>query len=76
MIRAHLKAIPAVFAEQRIIRCPKCHVAMSSTFVAGISIEKCPQCEGTFFDKGEVERLVRRKIKLDRYKAFRIFSWS
>lgn len=76
MTRQSARVIPALFSERRMIRCPKCLVGMSLTTVAGISVEKCPLCEGTFFDKGEVESLIRKNLRFERFKAFRLFRWS
>lgn len=76
MIRQNARVIPALFTERPMIRCPKCHVGMSLTMVAGISVEKCPVCEGTFFDKGEVESLVRKNLRFERFKIFKLFRWS
>lgn len=76
MIRQSAKIVTALFPERRIIQCPKCLVGMSLTTVAGISVEKCPSCEGTFFDKGEVESVVRKKLRFERFKVFRLFRWS
>jgi len=58
------------------IQCPKCHVGMTLTKVAGISVEKCPLCEGTFFDKGEVETLIRKNLRFGRFRGIRLFRWS
>lgn len=76
MIKPNGKVIPAPLLERRAIRCPKCYVVMSFAKVAGISVEKCPVCEGTFFDKGEVEHLIRRSIRFNRFRALRIFRWT
>lgn len=75
MTNQSTKIAPAVFSERRMIRCPKCLVGMCLTTVAGISVEKCPSYEGTFFDKGEVESLIRKNLRFERFKAFRLFRW-
>lgn len=76
MIRQSAKAVPTLVPERRAILCPKCHVGMSLSTVAGITVEKCPQCEGRFFDKGEMERLIRKSLRFERFKSFRLFRWS
>lgn len=50
------------------VLCPKCDVEMNHTTLVGIEVEKCPSCEGLFFDKGETEKLVNRKIRYQRWK--------
>ncbi len=75
MIRNGERLAPAAFPERQTIRCPKCHVGMSFTTVAGISVEKCPLCEGVFFDKGEVETLVRKSVRFEKFKSLRLFRW-
>lgn len=37
--------------------CPRCAKAMHSAGVQGVNFEVCASCSGTWFDKGEVERL-------------------
>ena len=69
-------AVPVLASERRSILCTKCCVRMTHTTVAGISIEKCPVCEGIFFDKGEVEKLIRKNLRFERFKAFRRFRWT
>jgi Zn-finger nucleic acid-binding protein len=76
MNRQGERVVPMLFSERRMIRCPKCLVGMSLTTVAGISVEKCPSCEGTFFDKGEVESLLRKHLRFERFKIFRLLKWS
>ncbi|MDH5716904.1 MAG: zf-TFIIB domain-containing protein [Spirochaetia bacterium] len=33
--------------------CPKCKAALNPITYKGITIDKCPQCEGVWLDKGE-----------------------
>ncbi len=37
--------------------CPKCQVPMEKVEFARISVDRCPTCDGLWFDDGEVERL-------------------
>jgi hypothetical protein len=39
-------------------KCPKCGSDMNVETISGIEIEKCPSCEGIFFDRGELEQLL------------------
>jgi hypothetical protein len=42
-------------------KCPKCGADMAEESLAGIEIEKCPSCEGIFFDRGELEQLLLKR---------------
>jgi len=44
-------------------KCPKCGSDMKVEKVSGIEIEKCPSCEGIFFDRGELEELLLKQEK-------------
>ena len=46
--------------EEKIIKCPKCHVNMLKLTNGKYVIDKCPKCEGIFLDKNEVD--VAHKI--------------
>jgi hypothetical protein len=39
-------------------KCPKCGADMQTATIDGVDVEKCPQCEGIFFDRGELETLL------------------
>lgn len=39
------------------MRCPKCRADMDALLVNGVEIDRCSQCQGLWFDAGEVERL-------------------
>jgi len=39
------------------MNCPKCEVAMTPITYAGIEVDRCPQCDGLWFDALEAERL-------------------
>ncbi len=39
-------------------KCPKCGSDMTVENISGVEIEKCPSCEGIFFDRGELEQLL------------------
>lgn len=38
-------------------RCPKCGVRLEATTIARVEIDECPQCNGMWLDKGELEAL-------------------
>lgn len=72
--RIENKAVLAVERAYHGIFCPKCRAEMKTITMVGIHIEKCPECEGMFFDKGEAELLVRRHLRI-RAMRQRIWSW-
>ena len=39
-------------------KCPKCGSDMNVETIGDIEVEKCPSCEGVFFDRGELEQLL------------------
>ena len=39
-------------------KCPKCGADMQTATIDGVDVEKCPRCEGIFFDRGELETLL------------------
>src|SRR5262249_53464096 len=40
------------------MKCPKCGADMREIDVAGIKIDRCLKCGGTYLDKGEIETLL------------------
>jgi hypothetical protein len=43
------------------MKCPKCGADLRTEEYHGIQIERCPECNGTWFDAGEAEDLLRRE---------------
>lgn len=41
------------------MKCPKCGMDLTTIEFQGISVDKCPNCNGTWFDAGEVEQLLQ-----------------
>lgn len=40
------------------LTCPRCAGAMQSYERSGVEIDQCPQCLGTYLDRGELPRLI------------------
>jgi Zn-finger nucleic acid-binding protein len=41
------------------MKCPKCKVVeMVPATYEGVEIDRCPRCEGMYFDKGELEHML------------------
>ncbi|NOZ21676.1 MAG: zf-TFIIB domain-containing protein [Planctomycetes bacterium] len=51
------KAIVGKSGETRRIKCPKCGKECKVTSTSGVSVDKCPDGEGMWLDKGEIEKL-------------------
>lgn len=45
------------------MRCPKCGFEMKEFSLEDIKLDKCSCCEGIFFDRGELEELLKKKAK-------------
>ena len=41
------------------MRCPKCGSRMNEIVQTGICFEKCENCDGVYFDRGELEALIQ-----------------
>lgn len=41
------------------MKCPKCGSNMSETYMKGIMVDQCSSCGGIYFDRGELELLLR-----------------
>lgn len=50
-------------------KCPECDVPLKETEMRGEIIDRCPQCNGIYFDKGELESII--KI-IDYYQKIRL----
>jgi predicted Zn-ribbon and HTH transcriptional regulator len=43
------------------MKCPKCGMDLATIEFQGIKLDRCPNCNGTWFDAGEVEELMSPK---------------
>jgi uncharacterized protein len=41
------------------MRCPKCGEPLEEVRLAQIAVDKCGQCQGVFFDQGELDTLLQ-----------------
>lgn len=41
-----------------ILRCPKCHAGMTSSWRDGVAVDQCADCRGVFLGELEFARLV------------------
>ena len=56
--RVRQAADPALKQGTRPLLCPKCGSQMGADRIEDIEIDRCPTCEGIFFDRGELEQLL------------------
>ena len=47
--------------ETHWMKCPKCGADMEEIEMSSVMVDRCPGCEGLYFDKGEVELLMASK---------------
>ena len=45
----------------RIISCPLCQKDMDIVNIENVEIDKCPDCEGIWLDRGEMEQLAEQE---------------
>ena len=59
--------------ELHYMRCPKCGMELIEIDYKNIKIDKCSDCEGIWFDAGELETIMKlEKTGLD--KLFTVFK--
>ena len=47
--------------ELHHMKCPKCGMDLHHIDFAGIELDRCVSCNGTWFDAGEMEQLLEEK---------------
>ena len=53
----------AAIEEERkshFMKCPKCGTDLKTVDYHGVEVDRCPDCNGVWFDAGEVESLVEK----------------
>jgi len=46
------------------MQCPRCVVRLVQARQAGIPVDRCPRCGGTWLDRGELARISARQWQL------------
>ena len=46
--------------------CPHCHTAMQEVTKTGVLLDVCPDCKGTWLDRGELEKILTRAREVER----------
>ena len=44
--------------EDKAISCPRCRVSMDKDTHGGVVTDRCPKCQGVWYDRGELEALL------------------
>ncbi|MSQ48576.1 MAG: hypothetical protein EXR78_09395 [Deltaproteobacteria bacterium] len=48
------------------MRCPHCNTPMREITKTGLLLDVCPDCKGTWLDRGELDKLLTRARKIER----------
>jgi Zn-finger nucleic acid-binding protein len=54
--------------------CPNCHLKLEGVDVAGVRLDRCPKCQGIWFDKNELKVLRERQHDGD-YRWIDVELW-
>jgi len=46
--------------KSHYMKCPKCGDDLNTVDYHGVQVDRCPECDGVWFDAGEVETLVKK----------------
>ena len=46
--------------KNHYMKCPKCGADLNTVDYHGVQVDRCPECDGVWFDAGEVESLVKK----------------
>jgi len=46
----------------RPLNCPKCQARMEAVIADGVEVDRCTECEGIWFDAGELDWLVQDEV--------------
>ena len=46
--------------KSHYMKCPKCGADLNTVDYHGVQVDRCPDCDGVWFDAGEVESLVKK----------------
>lgn len=57
------------------MNCPKCNQALETVDVGGIRVDRCPRCQGTWYDKDELRVLKDRESGGD-YHWINVDLWK
>lgn len=52
-----------LFGKKGTGNCPACKESMGQEEYEGVTIDRCPTCQGTWLDKGELETIIETRDK-------------
>jgi hypothetical protein len=61
--------------ELHFMRCPKCGLQLQEVKVMGIDADVCFACHGVFFDKGELQAIVKQANQAKPGVVDAIINW-
>ncbi len=44
--------------QQHFMKCPKCGASLHPEEFHGVTIDRCPECDGFWLDRGEIDNLM------------------
>ena len=56
--RARTERVAEAARSEHWMKCPKCGADMQEIEMDGILVDKCSECEGIYFDRGELELMI------------------
>jgi len=68
--KKELEAKAKELKELHWLKCPKCGHDMKNVDISGIELDQCSNCEGIYFDAGELDELLLKKSE-ERKSFFR-----
>ena len=75
-LRERADAERAEAAKAHRNKCPRCDVALVAKENHGVTIDQCPQCEGIWLDKGELEILATGKARESGFVGSLLSIWK
>ena len=49
--------------QLHFMHCPKCGHGMGELPLEGLRVDRCTFCEGSYFDRGELEELMQKQVE-------------
>ncbi len=46
--------------QRHFMKCPKCGADLVTQDYEGVQVDRCPECDGVWFDAGEAERVIKQ----------------
>ena len=56
-------------------QCPRCRVPLETCRENGVELDRCPDCDGLWFDAGEIQRVLGTRRSLESYVPPHLRTW-